>query len=386
MRDVIDACLKNWRAPIPVVLKSEFLQYGYKNNINFIKFINIISNIAFLSYVVADFLVVRDVFDYSLMARSVFFVCILFSSIYFTNTLKNILLLELLLPLGIMLASVVWGELLSRSHSEFIPTYLYASVIFIVLLNIGIRVNFLSGLCASVALSGLIFYYVNRLNHSDFSALFVYTLVYVPVFLFSLFISWHVAYTGRKLFLYSQIEAMDKADLQDANRRLWVQSHTDSLTGVANRVLFDDRVQQAIAMAKRANTQAALMFIDLDKFKPVNDTYGHGAGDFLLQAVAKRLKACVRGSDTVARIGGDEFVVLLPEIDARQSAFNVAEKILDALNQPFELPEATVRIGASIGISTYPDHGQDVDSLRQQADVALYRAKERGRNRVEWAS
>jgi diguanylate cyclase (GGDEF)-like protein len=165
-----------------------------------------------------------------------------------------------------------------------------------------------------------------------------------------------------------------------------VQSHTDSLTGVANRMLFDDRVQQAIAMAKRANTQAALMFIDLDKFKPVNDTYGHAAGDFLLQAVAKRLKACVRGSDTVARIGGDEFVVLLPEIDARQSAFNVAEKILEALNQPFELPEATVRIGASIGISTYPDHGQDVDSLRQQADVALYRAKERGRNRVEWAS
>jgi predicted signal transduction protein with EAL and GGDEF domain len=259
MRDVIDASLKNWRASIPAVLKSEFLQYGYKSNIHFIKFINIISNIAFLSYVVADFLVVRDVFEYSLMVRSVFFVCILFSAIYFSNTLKNIVLLELQLSLSIMLASVVWGELLSHSHSEFIPTYLYASVIFIVLLNIGIRVNFLSGLYTSVALSGLILYYVNRLNHSDFPALFVYTLVYVPVFLFSLFISWHVAYTGRKLFLHSQIEAMDKADLQDANRQLWLQSHTDSLTGVANRVLFDDRVQQAIAMAKRANTQAASM-------------------------------------------------------------------------------------------------------------------------------
>lgn len=156
----------------------------------------------------------------------------------------------------------------------------------------------------------------------------------------------------------------------------------DPLTRLPNRRLLQDRLHQAVAHAKRDGHRLGLIFTDLDKFKPVNDEFGHTSGDELLQAVAHRLQACVRESDTVARVGGDEFVVLLPRIDAAQDALGVAEKIHEVLNQPFTLPGGeTVSISSSSGIALYPDHARDETTLTNHADAAMYQAKATGRDR-----
>lgn len=156
----------------------------------------------------------------------------------------------------------------------------------------------------------------------------------------------------------------------------------DALTGLPNRMLLSDRLQQALATAKRDKAHLALIFIDLDKFKPVNDELGHHVGDLLLKEVAKRMQACVRESDTVARVGGDEFVVLLPFVEVAQDAILVAEKIRGALNQPFVLTSQMLSISSSSGIAVYPEHGKDETQLLRNADVAMYHAKQGGRNSV----
>ncbi len=157
----------------------------------------------------------------------------------------------------------------------------------------------------------------------------------------------------------------------------------DALTHLPNRALFNDRLKQAIAAAHRNKARLALMFIDLDKFKPVNDTYGHGVGDLLLKDVALRIQDCLRDSDTAARIGGDEFVILLPAIETQRDASKVGEKILHALNQPFALAGHTLNISASIGVAVYPEHGSEEKLLVKSADIAMYHAKKNGRNNVK---
>jgi len=156
----------------------------------------------------------------------------------------------------------------------------------------------------------------------------------------------------------------------------------DHLTGLPNRALFSDRVHQTLAHARRHGGYVAMIFIDLDKFKPINDNYGHAIGDLLLQQVATRLRDVTRDSDTVGRIGGDEFVVLmgdLPEIDI---ALKLAEKIRQLIAQPFMLKTHELTISCSIGVAFYPDDGTDEDSLIKSADDAMYRAKDGGRNSV----
>lgn len=158
----------------------------------------------------------------------------------------------------------------------------------------------------------------------------------------------------------------------------------DSLTRLANRRLFNDRLGQALARARREHSGLGLLFIDLDNFKPVNDQHGHEAGDGVLQAVAQRINSCVRASDTAARIGGDEFVVLLPDLQTLQDALAVAEKI----RQNVQLPcltdkQASVIVTTSIGVATYPLHGTSEDALLRLGDAAMYRAKNTGGNRVE---
>jgi len=156
----------------------------------------------------------------------------------------------------------------------------------------------------------------------------------------------------------------------------------DTLTGLPNRRLLQDRLGQTLSLCKRERTHLALMFLDLDKFKPVNDEFGHPAGDELLQAVAQRVQACVRESDTVARFGGDEFVVLLSSIESAQDAIGVAKKIHATLVQPFILSTGQrMQISSSTGISIYPEHGSDVIELTRHADAAMYQAKAAGRDR-----
>jgi len=179
----------------------------------------------------------------------------------------------------------------------------------------------------------------------------------------------------------------DISERKATEARMQQLAHFDVLTGLPNRALFSDRLHQAIAKARRDKTRLALMFIDLDKFKPVNDEYGHQVGDLLLKEAARRLSDCVRReSDTVARIGGDEFVVLLPEMETAPSATRVAEKILAALNRTFNIGVHPIRISASIGIAFFPEHGADEHVLLQSADAAMYQAKNNGRNQLYVAS
>jgi len=156
----------------------------------------------------------------------------------------------------------------------------------------------------------------------------------------------------------------------------------DHLTALPNRALFSDRVHQTLAHAKRHGGYVAMIFIDLDKFKPINDNYGHAIGDLLLQQVAVRLQDVTRDSDTVGRIGGDEFVVLMGDLPEIEIALKQAEKIRQLIAAPFTLDAHKLTISCSIGVAFYPDDGTDEDSLIKSADDAMYRAKDGGRNSV----
>ncbi len=157
----------------------------------------------------------------------------------------------------------------------------------------------------------------------------------------------------------------------------------DALTDLPNRALLAERLGQAIVQARRKASRLALMYFDLDRFKPVNDSCGHEVGDLLLKAVGGRVVGCLRASDTVGRIGGDEFVVLLPSVEEGRDAVAVAEKIRAALNQVFLIAGHALNVSASIGLALYPDHGVDEQELTRHADAAMYQAKKHGRNRVE---
>jgi diguanylate cyclase (GGDEF)-like protein/PAS domain S-box-containing protein len=161
-------------------------------------------------------------------------------------------------------------------------------------------------------------------------------------------------------------------------------AHHDALTQLPNRSLLQDRVGQAIARAKRKREQLALLFIDLDRFKSINDSLGHSVGDRLLQAVGARLLGCTRAADTVARIGGDEFVVLLGDVERPESARQVAQKLLEALSAPLELDGHGLQVTPSIGIAVYPGDGEDVETLLRNADSAMYHAKREGRNNAQF--
>ncbi len=158
----------------------------------------------------------------------------------------------------------------------------------------------------------------------------------------------------------------------------------DSLTDLPNRILLNDRLTQAMIAAHRLQQKLAVLFLDLDHFKHINDSLGHAVGDLLLQSVAKRLLRCVRGSDTVSRQGGDEFVVLLSQVMQAQDAAISADKILAALNEPHRIGDQEIHITASIGIVTYPDDATDAETLMRNADFAMYQAKDGGRNNYQF--
>ncbi|WP_019143322.1 CHASE domain-containing protein [Noviherbaspirillum massiliense] len=177
----------------------------------------------------------------------------------------------------------------------------------------------------------------------------------------------------------------DRARAIEAANQAMQLALYDTLTGLPNRKLISERLTQVLALARRDQTQAALLFIDLDKFKPVNDEYGHAIGDLLLKEVGSRLQRCMRASDTAARLGGDEFVALLPEIEGRHGAEVAAEKILHALTTPFHIAGHTLDIAGSIGIALYPEHGADQAALIKSADQAMYAAKHAGRCTIRFA-
>ncbi|MBI1754106.1 MAG: diguanylate cyclase [Acidobacteria bacterium] len=173
----------------------------------------------------------------------------------------------------------------------------------------------------------------------------------------------------------------DAAD--EAVAKLAFHAEHDFLTGLPNRALLSDRLTQAIELAKRQGKTVALMYVDLDHFKAINDSLGHAVGDSLLRQVSRRLQACVRHSDTVSRQGGDEFLVLLPVVETLDDAAHIALKLIDAMALPFVIDGHRILATLSIGISHFPHDGEDVDALLRNADTAMYQAKERGRNNCQ---
>ena len=172
----------------------------------------------------------------------------------------------------------------------------------------------------------------------------------------------------------------DITQRKEDEHRIEMLAHYDVLTKLPNRALFADRLQHALQVADRSHRKVGLMFLDLDKFKAINDTLGHLAGDQLLQSVAERLTRCVRQSDTVCRQGGDEFMILLEEINSPLDIEGVAQKIALEMSLPHQLGEEGRIVSFSIGAAIYPDHALDSEKLSQCADQAMYQAKEAGRN------
>lgn len=175
-------------------------------------------------------------------------------------------------------------------------------------------------------------------------------------------------------------------DRKEAHVRMSYLATRDALTELPNRVLFNDRLHQGLVAARRGGEGVAVMFIDLDRFKIINDTLGHQIGDLLLKEVATRMLACIRKGDTLARLGGDEFVALLEGLQQAEDAAQVAEKIVRTLSRPYEIGGHTLRTSCSIGIAGFPDDASDARSLMQNADTAMYHAKERGRNNYQFFS
>jgi diguanylate cyclase (GGDEF)-like protein/PAS domain S-box-containing protein len=174
------------------------------------------------------------------------------------------------------------------------------------------------------------------------------------------------------------------AERQQAEERVMHLANHDALTGLPNRRLLIDRLGQALALAHRENHQVAVLFMDLDRFKTINDSLGHMKGDALLQNVARRLSETLREGDTVSRLGGDEFVIVLPSLDQPKAAEKVALKLVDALAPPIDLGGQELRVSASIGISLFPEDGRDTETLLRNADSAMYHAKDMGRNNYQF--
>jgi diguanylate cyclase (GGDEF)-like protein/hemerythrin-like metal-binding protein/PAS domain S-box-containing protein len=181
------------------------------------------------------------------------------------------------------------------------------------------------------------------------------------------------------------VALLDVTERSLALKRLQSLAFHDSLTDLPNRSLFFDRLRQTVAAARRSRERTAVLLADLDGFKAVNDVYGHAAGDALLQVVARRLAACSRQADTVARIGGDEFAAILPGVGGPEQATAVAERMIAALREPFSVVPGECRVSVSIGIALCPDHGTDVDRLIVLADTAMYESKARGKNTFSFA-
>ena len=190
----------------------------------------------------------------------------------------------------------------------------------------------------------------------------------------------HYTEDDQELLQFVSTQVANAIERQQMISRLQFMAQYDQLTQLPNRELLIDRLRTALARARRSQSQVALLFLDLDKFKLINDTFGHAAGDILLQSVAQRIQLCVREVDTVARFAGDEFIVLLEDFQCSEHATAIAEKIRHSLNQPFELSGQLKIVMPSIGIALYPEHGEDEQQLLQQADNAMYRAKQNGGN------
>ena len=381
-----------WRVDIPKALWPEFEAYIWQHHRGFLLLTNIIAALAFFSYVLADALLIPDMAQASLLLRSVLLlVAMLDIWLVFGRRRRNILLLDQLMPLHDLIATVAWFELLKRSHSPDVPTFLYASLIFIVFANLGVRVSFKGALASSLAISLVIIGNVALMNPHDSKPLLVFSLVYLPVLLFCLFMSWNTTSSVRLAFYASQEEARRKNELSSLNRRLQMLASTDALTQVGNRRAFDLQLEQLWLQMSQHGRPFALLLVDIDFFKPYNDHYGHLAGDHVLAEVASAMVNSLRSGQARAfRYGGEEFAILLQS--GRQDELRrIGQRLLQQVaalqvehhHRPDGLPHLTISVGAAL--SSLPGLRVATDLLAC-CDRMLYRAKQQGRNQLQLAT
>ncbi|TFW09931.1 EAL domain-containing protein [Oxalobacteraceae bacterium OM1] len=229
------------------------------------------------------------------------------------------------------------------------------------------------------ALLGWLVLSADRFGNMDIRAALAAEAFFIAL-LFTALIGW----SARSLVHLERLASIRQSEKLEALERAARLAHYDALTGLANRMLLQERLTESVKAAARRHSVVALLFIDLDRFKPINDTHGHRAGDEVLVEIATRLKAAVRDTDTVARLGGDEFVVLMNEVRRPDDAASTAAKLIDCIEQPYLIESQETFLSASIGVATYPDHATDAAGLMERADAAMYYAKSLGKRNYQF--
>ncbi len=370
---------------IPPALQDEFRAYVFGHYRPFLLAINFIALGAYDLYVLADILLIPDMAIYSAILRGAMTVIAVTNIFLVFRYTRNLLLMDLLMPGHDLIAAIVWFELLKHSSAPDVPVFLYASVVFIVLGNLGVRYSFRGILLCSVLISGVILYNVSQIHPDNPKALMIFALVYLPVLLFSLFISWTNIRGVQKAFLASREQSRQQAELAILNQRLQTLAHTDGLTGIGNRRAFDLKLEEYWQQTTDSGRHFALLMADIDYFKPYNDNYGHQAGDQCIRQVASQMATGLEHREAeIFRYGGEEFVVLVQDQDISR-LYLLAEGLLQQIARleiehyyrPDGLRHITISLGAALSSDVAP---QQIPDLIHCCDQRLYQAKESGRN------
>lgn len=382
-RAQIERLLVHPCSPVGAGREQAFDAFQLKHYWRFLLLVNVLGHLAFFSYGIADALVLPELGWSSLLVRTGYMALVAPITVVLFKRCRMARILDLVLPLAIVPATFLWFELLSLSAEPRVRTYLYASLIFIVLANLSVQVRFLPALVVSLLISAVTLQGAYRLNAGDPQALLVFVLVYLPVFFFSIFISWSTTLDRRRTFLRSLLDEMIHAELTQANQRLHAMANTDSLTGVGNRRWFEAQGRREIERAFRQKEPLCLLIFDVDHFKRINDTHGHDVGDQVLRFISAQMQDGLRGVDLLARLGGEEFIVMLPS-----TALTEARQVAERLRAHLERTEVQIGAGQSVRVTVSAGASQlgcaalDLDGLLKDADDALYRAKRAGRNQV----
>lgn len=375
-RALIRASLSAFGCPIPSPFWSKYLEYQRSENFRFLVHINVLALLAYLFFGIADYFVVADIGEISLKFRFFSFLAFSYALFLVFKFCQRIEWLDLYLPYCTILVTIIWFVILSQSTHPNVETFIYASVIFIMIANLGVQVRFLPSLIPSllIILSTCYGVYTTSLNHHQ--QIFVFSFAYFPIVILSLYISWKATLKNRQFFL--------NAMLDESNRQALDQmAHTDVLTSLHNRRYFELLAEQQLTRSKSEHFPVFLLMLDIDHFKRINDNYGHDVGDEVLKFIARIAKQNIRQSDILARFGGEEFVILLSNMDMKQAEV-VANRICDDIaKQPFSVNDyVQLRVTCSIGFARFLPHCHTLMSLIKSSDLAMYIAKQQGRNRV----